>query len=133
MLCQSMIGIEDDIIVADYHLSEKLLDRGKGSAAAATVATTAMARSKDTKSSSSSSSNNGKLSREIFSRTPAEVMVSTMTMIRRKYGSINGYLDSIGFDSGWRERFVLVTTAVTTTSSSTELQSTTPPLLSSKL
>lgn len=108
MLCQSMIGITDDIIISDYHLSEKLLDRthrgntkagGEGKGEGSAAATTLMTKTNTSK---------GKLSREIFSGSPAEVMVSTLSMIREKYGSINGYLDSIGFDSGWRDRFVSV-------------------------
>ena len=112
MLCQSIIGISDEIIISDYELSETLLspNDNQGSAAATSI---------DTSSSSSSSSSKstittietpvkGKLSREIFSGSPAEVMVSTLDYLRQKYGSVANYLDTIGFDQEWRSRFIQV-------------------------
>ena len=111
MLCQSIIGISDEIIISDYELSETLLspNDNQGSAAATSI---------DTSSSSSSSSKStitkietpvkGKLSREIFSGSPAEVMVSTLDYLRQKYGSVANYLDTIGFDQEWRSRFIQV-------------------------
>ena len=100
MLCQSIIGISDEIIISDYELSETLLspNDNQGSAAATSI---------DTSSSSSSSKSTittietpvkGKLSREIFSGSPAEVMVSTLDYLHQKYGSVANYLDTIGFD-----------------------------------
>ena len=93
MLCQSILGLDDEAIISDYHQSEILLNKktSEKTSAAASMAT------KDRK---------GKLSREIFSGSPSEVMASTLGMIREKYGSIDGYLDSIGFDSLWRKRFL---------------------------
>ena len=101
MLCQSMLGISDEIIVADYHLSESLLNRNEGSAAA-TSATTKNNEGNSTRQ-------RGKLNKSFFSGSPAEVMVSTLKLIRNKYGSVDGYLDSIGFDIHWRERFITAT------------------------
>ena len=96
MLCQSILGLDDESIISDYHQSELLLNiqgssKEKNTSAAASMAT------KDKK---------GKLSREIFSGSPEDVMKSTLLIIREKYGSVEGYLDFIGFDSTWRERFL---------------------------
>ncbi len=99
MLCQSILGLSDEVIVSDYNLSERLLNRGEGSSAASTVTAAGIKQAKK-----------GKLSREIFSGSPAVTMISTLGAIRRKYGSINGYLDSIGFDSAWRDRLISVST-----------------------
>ena len=92
MLCQFMLGIDDAIIVEDYHKSARLLTKQKdeGSAAADTVTKT---------------ETRGKLNR-IFSGAPEEAMISTLAMIREKHGSATSYLDIIGFDSLWRKRFV---------------------------
>ena len=96
MLCQSMMGISDDIIVSEYNLSEKLLNRNEGSAALSSAV------------KNSTGTKKGKLSQEIFSGSPAKAMISTLKLIRTKYGSIHRYLDSIGFDDSWRRRFVKV-------------------------
>ncbi len=97
MLCQAMIGLDDESIIADYHKSESLLGSKERNSSAASMA------GKDRK---------GKLSREIFSGSPEEVMKSTLEFIRKKYGSVNGYLDSVGFNSHWRERFVFTIDAI---------------------
>lgn len=104
MLCQSIIGIPDELIISDYHQSEILLNSNdnEGSAAAASL-------SEGRNVSSATTTRKGKLSREIFSGSPAEVMVSTLAFIRKKYGSINGYLNAIGFDDTWRSRLILAT------------------------
>ena len=98
MLCQSIVGVEDGIIVADYHRSDRMGSSGgnvEGSAAVdAMMKTEGVQR--------------GKLSREIFEGAPMEAMVVTLGYIREKYGSIFGYLDSIGFDAEWRARFLTV-------------------------
>ncbi len=95
MLCQSILGLDDEAIISDYHQSELLLNPpgslGEIKSSAASMAT------KDRR---------GKLSREIFSGSPSKVMESTLGMIRQKYGSIDKYLDAIDFDSSWRERFL---------------------------
>lgn len=109
MLRQSMLGgISDEIIVSDYHLSESLLNRNEGSAAASSAM--------GTNNKGSNTQQRGKLNKTFFSGSPAEVMVSTLQFIREKYGSVDNYLDSIGFDSLWRERFVKATSIATATS-----------------
>lgn len=41
---------------------------------------------------------------EEFAKTPAQVMRNTFKYIQEKYGSIEFYLQSIGFDSSWQQR-----------------------------
>lgn len=97
MLCQSMIGLSDEEIIADYHLSDTLRKRDEGSAAADQFGGKVKKK--------------GSLDRSVFSGAPKEAMVETLAWIRDQYGSINpGYLDSIGFDRRWRDRFVKVVT-----------------------
>ena len=97
MLCQSMIGLNDEEIIADYHLSDALRKRDEGSAAADQFGGKVKKK--------------GKLDRSVFSGAPKEAMIETLAWIRAQYGSINpGYLDSIGFDRQWRDRFVKAVT-----------------------
>ena len=97
MLCQSMIGLSDEEIIADYHLSDALRKRDEGSAAADQFGGKVKKK--------------GKLDRSLFSGAPKEAMIETLTWIRAQYGSINpGYLDGIGFDRQWRDRFVKAVT-----------------------
>jgi hypothetical protein len=94
MLLQSMLGMSDEEIVEDYFISNKMLN-SDGSAAVRDVV------------------KRGRVSRNIFSGAKREAMISTLTFLRSKYGSVSpGYLDSIGFDSKWRGRLraVLKTT-----------------------
>jgi len=100
MLCQSIVGLNDEAIIGDYHLTEKMKhfeSSKKGSKAAEVL--------QKSKSSSDGGSTKGKLDRTIFSGAPKEAMIDTLAFIRNKYGSVIEYLDSIGFDSQWRERF----------------------------
>ena len=106
MLCQSIVVVagsaddnDDAVIVADYHASEQHLQRNSGSAAVRDAlggggAAAAAAMRKE-----------GKLDRNFFSGSPKVVMVETLAWIRSRYGSVSGYLDSIGFDEAWRRRF----------------------------
>ena len=95
MLCQSMMGVSDDEIIADYHLLDTLRKRDEGSAAADQFGGKVKRK--------------GKLDRLVFSGAPMEAMIETLAWIRDQYGSINpGYLESIGFDQSWRDRFVEV-------------------------
>jgi hypothetical protein len=90
MLLQSILGISDETIVEDYFLSNEML-RGKGSAAAEEIR------------------KRGRLDRKFFSGTNREAMVTTLSFLRAKYGSVSpGYLDSIGFDEHWRRRLATV-------------------------
>ena len=41
--------------------------------------------------------------REAFLQSPPQVLRETLTYLKSRYGSINGYLDHIGFGSGDRD------------------------------
>jgi hypothetical protein len=87
MLCQSMLGVSDEEIIADYHRSDAMKE---GSAALKKALSKQQA---------------GKIDKRIFGGAPKEVMQTTLAWIRSKYGSVSpGYLDDIGFDSSWRDR-----------------------------
>ena len=91
MLLQSILGVPDAAIVADYFQSNQMLDKNEGSAAANEI------RPK------------GRLDRNVFSGTNPEAMIKTLQYLRQKYGSVSpGYLDAIGFDAKWRKRLVAV-------------------------
>ena len=99
MLLQSILGVSDVDIVADYFKSnEMLVGTDVGSAAAATTTTT-----------TNKIRPRGKLDRNFFSGTNEQAMISTLHFLREKYGSVSpGYLDSIEFDQGWRNRLASV-------------------------
>lgn len=87
MLLQSILGVPDAAIVADYFQSNQMLEREEGSAAANEIRP------------------RGRLDRNIFSGTNPEAILATLQHLRQKYGSISpGYLDHIGFDEAWRKR-----------------------------
>ena len=93
MLCQAILGIDDAVIVDDYHKSESLLKKREGSAADATV-------------SSQQMQVKGKLNKTFFSGSPEIAMISTLAFVRQKHGSLHNYLDFVGFDASWRKRFI---------------------------
>ena len=87
MLCQSILGQSDQEIVDEYFLSDRhMRDR-------TIVALKAV---------------KGRLDKRKFTGAPREAMVKTLEFIRMKYGATAciGYLDSIGFDKNWRDRFI---------------------------
>ena len=86
MLCQSIVGMADKDIISDYNKSDELATTCKAS-----------------KSSIPAIQANS-LRHDEFSRSPAEVMKMTLQYLRAKYGSIDNYLDDIGFDITWRAR-----------------------------
>lgn len=85
LICQSIMGLTDDEIVDDYFKSDSM----KTSSASQVF----KPRKK------------GKLDRNVFAGSPREACESALEFIREQYGSAAGYLDSIGFDSCWRDRF----------------------------
>lgn len=87
MLCQAILDMDDEEIIKDYHASDSMM-RHEGSAASDSV-----------------TGSKGKLNRNVFSGAPKEAMAQTLKMIRTNHVSLNGYLDSIGFDANWRQRF----------------------------
>lgn len=87
MLCQSILGLSDEEIVADYHKSDVMRE--------SSASEVMKPRRK------------GKLDRNLFSGAPREAMVQALDCIRKKHGSVSpGYVDFIGFDQSWRERLV---------------------------
>lgn len=88
LLCQSIMSMSDDEIISDYHLSDAM----RGSSAAASDVAYKPRRK-------------GKLDRRVFSGAPKEACVGALEFIRRQYGSVDGYLDALGFDESWRQRF----------------------------
>ncbi|KAL3920040.1 MAG: hypothetical protein SGILL_003457 [Bacillariaceae sp.] len=88
MLCQHMVGATDQEIVDDYARSRCIRD----------VAMKVVKNYLD-----------GKVDLSCYADCDAHTMRKTLTYLREKYGGIDGYLDAIGFDSLWRQRFVRVT------------------------
>ena len=99
MLLQSLMGVSDRDIIADYFQSNQMLlqtslhptknnNNDEGSAA---IANAVRIR--------------GKMDRRAFAGTNEQAMISTLHFLRGKYGSVSpGYLDAIGFDASWRNR-----------------------------
>lgn len=42
---------------------------------------------------------------DIFSQAPPDAMLQILQLLRNKYGSIEAYLESVGFDESWQRRF----------------------------
>ena len=80
------VGVPDEAIVADYTISANVYkEMGDHSAMVGAL------KQRD-------------LDPDTFLGAPAEVMVETLSMIREEFGSIEGYLDSIGFGEEDREK-----------------------------
>lgn len=85
MLCQSILGLSDEEIVADYHKSDVMREP---------LASEVMKPRRK-----------GRLDRNLFSGSPREAMSRALDSVRKKHGSVSpGYVDFIGFDQSWRER-----------------------------
>ncbi|CAB9530367.1 Inherit from COG: protein tyrosine serine phosphatase [Seminavis robusta] len=101
MLCQAMMGVSDDHIIEDYYKSHNVKGRRKEQKTSA-----AMERATATTSNKKKASAEVKLDRSIFHSAPREVMQATVEYLRSNYGSIApGYLEQIGFDASWQQRF----------------------------
>jgi Tyrosine phosphatase family len=84
MLCQSIVGIQDEDIIEEFAKSGAYKE----------LAVKKLARAFKGVDMSA------------FAGAEPEVMKATLELIRKDHGSVEGYLDSIGFDKAWRERFV---------------------------
>jgi protein-tyrosine phosphatase len=89
MLCQSMLGATDEQIIVDFTKSQAVADIAAeklkphfGDVDAADISF-------------------------LCGATP-ETMKETLSFLRQTYGSVDGYLDSVGFNAVWRRRFVAV-------------------------
>lgn len=86
MLTLSVLGATDDEILADYILSDNAYKQiGDKKAMVVGLDQTGV-------------------DPEIFLRAKPQVMKDTIKYIRSTFGSINGFLDTYGFDESWRMR-----------------------------
>lgn len=86
MLTLSVLGATDDEILADYILSDNAYKQiGDKKAMVVGLDQTGV-------------------DPEIFLRAKPQVMKDTIKYIRTTFGSINGFLDTYGFDESWRMR-----------------------------
>jgi len=86
MLTLSVLGATDEEILTDYVLSDK-----------------AYAEINDAKAMVVGMSQRG-VDPNIFLRAQPQVMKDTIQYIRTTFGSINGFLDTYGFNEEWRQR-----------------------------
>lgn len=131
MLLQSLMGVSDREIIADYFQSNQMLlqsslqhpnssNNNKNNEGSAALANTVRIR--------------GKMDRRAFAGTNEKAMISTLHFLRGKYGSVSpGYLDAIGFDESWRNRLVRVLEPVAHAPSTYFPQQVGPPLPSSRM
>lgn len=84
MLCQSILDLNEEEMIRDYHRSDHLFPES----------TTNLHESQK-----------GKLKKHVFSGAPKEALQQTINTLKVRYGSIDGYLDCIGFNDTWRTRF----------------------------
>jgi protein tyrosine/serine phosphatase len=87
MLCQSMLGVADEDIVKDF-------------AKSSCIRSLAEKRYEEIF--------NGKVNVDSFSHASPQTMRLALHYLRNKYGSVANYLDSVGFDAAWQNRFVTV-------------------------
>lgn len=98
MLLQSILGLSDTEIIEDYYMSNRMLQNNNNDNESSAAAQQVQQRQQ-----------RGRLNRSFFGGTNREAMITTLQFLRTKYKSVSpGYLDSIGFDSTWRERLLNV-------------------------
>ena len=89
-LFKSTLGMSEGDIIADYKRSEGIDEIALGEL--------------QQRMEAAASPGKPVLDRRIFSGANPENMVTTLAWIREKHGSVEGYLDSIGFDQAWRRK-----------------------------
>jgi hypothetical protein len=87
MLCQHMVGASDEDIINEYAQSHCIRE-------------VAMEKVKNYL--------DGKVDLSCYADCDPQTMKKTLSYLREKYGSIDDYLDAIGFSASWRQRFVNV-------------------------
>jgi Tyrosine phosphatase family len=109
MLCQSILGMNDDEIIDEYAQSEQSLT---------------MSDDERHNPSNVKSPVKGKFDKQRFAGSPPQAMRDTLDYVRSRYGSISpGYLNHIGFGETWRDRFVSCQRRPTTTGGSSTVTS----------
>lgn len=89
MLCQSILGYTKQEMIDEYHLSDE-----------------AHNPQQDTTKKTKNKTKKSLIDRNIFNTAPKHVMKETIEWLECNHGgSIDGYLDDIGFDETWRQRF----------------------------
>jgi Tyrosine phosphatase family len=135
MLLQSIVDVPDEIIINDYHLSEHYLRHEQqqqndqvpdfpptGIAAVVTSkdfeldgTSTAVNDNNNNFNRHNTTKNNPmyghsikkELDTVIVYGSPKQVMIDTLSYVRKRYGSISpGYMNNIGFTEIWRTRFL---------------------------
>ena len=84
-LTLSVLGATDEEIIADYVLSDSVYGQLKSSAKVASLS-------------------QHDLDPDVFLRAKAPVIVDTLEFMRKRFGSIENFLDVYGFDESWRKR-----------------------------
>ena len=84
-LTLSILGATDDEIIADYILSDSVYGQLKSSAKVASLS-------------------QHDLDPDIFLRAKAPVIMETLEFMREKFGSVEEFLDTYGFNEDWRTR-----------------------------
>ena len=106
MLLQSIVGLDDEKIIEDYHFShikssEKNRKHRKNNLLSMKQNITKL----KVKTNKNPSWTSHKLDHDTFLVAPRHIMKYTLTYIRKKYGSVcPGYLDHIDFGCKWRLR-----------------------------
>jgi hypothetical protein len=89
MLCQSILGLTDEEIIIEYSLSAQCLLGVNEEKSTVPIP--------------------GRFDKRRFAGSPPMAMRDTLNLVRSRYGSVSpGYLNHIGFDQTWRDRFVRV-------------------------
>ena len=110
MLCQSMVGLSRKQIIRDYHRSET-------ETVESPAAEQPSRHHHHQPLSSLSPSRN--MDQHQFRMAPRQVMVQTLDWIDQTYGSVRGYLEWIGLDAAWQQRFCAAVTRPTTRTTTT--------------
>jgi len=125
MLCQSLLGVPQEVILDDYHQSDlrhpkhnrrrsqrpENNEEEETSAAMERVTEGSKSQSTNAKTKPqqhghSRKGDEAKLDRSLFFSAPRRVMKETLEFLTTKYNSVcPGYVASIGFDHSWQQRF----------------------------
>jgi Tyrosine phosphatase family len=126
MLCQCVVGVHDDVIVDDYHVSHQvfppqlLSPSTEPSAALTALVATTNGRNTTPSSATTKRDRTCKFDYSVFEGAPREVLIQTLSWLCERYNSgkvegnaatcapsmiCAGYLTDIGFHHDWQNRF----------------------------